>query len=98
MQLCCGLRASYADMILCPFEICCLCHDALLQFYFLLPTLFCLSVTCLLTCHLSHQVALDYIGKRGATVGVTREKRIKYVLTNYPLIPRSWLRVIFYYG
>jgi DNA-directed RNA polymerase II subunit RPB2 len=23
-------------------------------------------------------VALDYIGKRGATVGVTREKRIKY--------------------
>lgn len=26
------------------------------------------------------QVALDYIGKRGATVGVTREKRIKYVL------------------
>lgn len=23
------------------------------------------------------QVALDYIGKRGATVGVTREKRIK---------------------
>jgi hypothetical protein len=28
------------------------------------------------------QVALDYIGKRGATVGVTREKRIKYVLAN----------------
>ena len=28
------------------------------------------------------QVALDYIGKRGATVGVTREKRIKYVLEN----------------
>ena len=27
------------------------------------------------------QVALDYIGKRGATVGVTREKRIKYVLS-----------------
>lgn len=26
------------------------------------------------------QVALDYIGKRGATVGVTREKRIKCVL------------------
>jgi len=24
------------------------------------------------------QVALDYIGKRGATVGVTREKRIQY--------------------
>ena len=24
------------------------------------------------------QVALDYIGKRGATVGVTREKRIKH--------------------
>lgn len=23
------------------------------------------------------QVALDYIGKRGSTVGVTREKRIK---------------------
>lgn len=28
------------------------------------------------------QVALDYIGKRGATVGVTKEKRIKYVLAN----------------
>jgi len=27
------------------------------------------------------QVALDYIGKRGATVGVTREKRIKYVVS-----------------
>ncbi|CAA0825111.1 DNA-directed RNA polymerase II subunit 2 [Striga hermonthica] len=26
----------------------------------------------------NQQVALDYIGKRGATVGVTREKRIKY--------------------
>ena len=26
------------------------------------------------------QVALDYIGKRGATVGVTKEKRIKFVL------------------
>ena len=26
----------------------------------------------------STQVALDYIGKRGATVGVTREKRIQY--------------------
>jgi hypothetical protein len=25
------------------------------------------------------QVALDYIGKRGATVGVTKEKRIKWV-------------------
>lgn len=25
------------------------------------------------------QVALDYIGKRGATVGVTKEKRIKFV-------------------
>lgn len=24
------------------------------------------------------QVALDYIGKRGATVGVTKEKRIQY--------------------
>ncbi|KAK4399114.1 DNA-directed RNA polymerase II subunit RPB2 [Sesamum angolense] len=28
----------------------------------------------------NQQVALDYIGKRGATVGVTREKRIKYML------------------
>ena len=27
---------------------------------------------------LTVQVALDYIGKRGATVGVTREKRIQY--------------------
>ena len=27
------------------------------------------------------QVALDYIGKRGATVGVTKEKRIKYVMS-----------------
>ncbi|CAM6035376.1 unnamed protein product, partial [Sphagnum compactum] len=26
----------------------------------------------------NQQVALDYIGKRGSTVGVTREKRIKY--------------------
>lgn len=26
----------------------------------------------------NQQVALDYIGKRGATVGVTREKRIKH--------------------
>lgn len=26
------------------------------------------------------QVALDYIGKRGATVGVTKDKRIKFVL------------------
>lgn len=29
------------------------------------------------------QVALDYIGKRGATVGVTREKRIKYVFLEF---------------
>ena len=27
---------------------------------------------------LQMQVALDYIGKRGATVGVTKEKRIQY--------------------
>ncbi|KAI4312165.1 hypothetical protein MLD38_037006 [Melastoma candidum] len=27
----------------------------------------------------NHEVALDYIGKRGATVGMTQEKRIKYV-------------------
>lgn len=33
-----------------------------------------------LCCSPLSQVALDYIGKRGATVGVTREKRIKYVL------------------
>ncbi|GJV96015.1 RNA polymerase II second largest subunit [Tanacetum coccineum] len=26
------------------------------------------------------QVALDYVGKRGATVGVTKEKRIKYII------------------
>lgn len=36
-----------------------------------------------LMCLLRHvsgwlQVALDYIGKRGATVGVTKEKRIQY--------------------
>ncbi|GAU26901.1 hypothetical protein TSUD_03040, partial [Trifolium subterraneum] len=28
----------------------------------------------------NQQVALDYIGKRGATVGVTKEKRIKYII------------------
>ena len=29
------------------------------------------------------QVALDYIGKRGTTVGVAREKRIKWVASQY---------------
>ncbi len=28
-------------------------------------------------------VALDYIGKRGTTVGATREKRIKYATVQY---------------
>lgn len=27
------------------------------------------------------KVALDYIGKRGSTIGVTKEKRIKYALS-----------------
>ena len=39
----------------------------------LVVKVFCLDGKIILLC----QVALDYIGKRGATVGVTREKRIK---------------------
>lgn len=61
-------------------------HDPLVMLMILL-----LVFSCVVLCTFSNlinmwlfcslcQVALDYIGKRGATVGVTREKRIKYVL------------------
>ena len=29
------------------------------------------------------EIALDYIGKRGTTVGATKEKRIRYIIYNY---------------